>query len=76
MPLRQGAQRLWKHANRKLHHQVNMEQLRRGVLDGTIPLDISDTRTTSSAGMEGYQFIKTNELSRNISQFPNGSTVR
>ena len=76
VPLHRGAQRFWKHTKRKLHNQVTMERLLRGVFIGTITSSISDTRATLSADLEGDPFIKANELSRKIFHLPNGITAK
>ena len=47
-------------------------ELKRGVLDGTIPSAVSDTGATSSAGLVGDPFIDTDEVSTKVFHLPTG----
>ena len=50
-------------------------QVKRGVLDGTIPSAISDTGATSSAGLIGDPYIPTGVKSKKLFHMPNGTTA-
>ena len=51
------------------------EQLKKGILDGSIPSGVSDTGATSTAGKENDPFKETNIKSNKIFHLPTGGTA-
>ena len=65
-PTKSFAQRYWKHAKRKrattkTDTKYTKQQLKDGVLNGSIPSADYDTACTSNAGMIGDPFIQTTQ---------------
>ena len=71
--------RKWENAKQKRKRRVSgltPSQLKRGVLDGTIPSAISDTGATSTAGKPGDPYTKTGIPSSKVFHLPDGSSTK
>ena len=76
-PTKSFAQRYWKHsrckrATTKTAAKYTKQQLKEGVLNGSIPSDAYDTACTSNAGMIGDPFIQTTQQSTKVFSVANG----
>ena len=73
------ARRKWENAKyhrRKKNSPLNDKDIRRMVLDGTIPSGVSDSGATSTAGRPQDPFIKSNIPSSKVFHLPTGGTAR
>ena len=76
-PTKSFAQRYWKHAKRKrattkTYTQYTKQQLKGGVINGSIPSAAYDTACTSNAGMIGNPFIHTTQQSTKLFSVADG----
>ena len=60
---------------RRRRAHLEEEQLKKGILDGSIPSGVSDTGATSTAGKENDPFEETNIKSNKIFHLPTGGTT-
>ena len=60
---------------RRRRAHLEEEQLKKGILDGSIPSGVSDTGSTSTAGKDNDPFQKINIKSNKIFHLPTGGTT-